>query len=533
MRILGMELGGWSIKAVEMESRFRRVEILDLHEVRLPLQNSDPSGAYKKAVEELMARLPSHPEKVVTSLPSSQTALRFLQVPVKQRKKVEQSFKFDLEDSVPFKLEDCIIEHHVHPMKDGSLVFAAMAPKRHVQTYLEWLKNIGIEPDWLTFDGMGVINLFLSSLTSSKTPVTYEGPVLLLDLGHVKTNLAIIDDKRLELSRSVPWGGASINQAIASALVVSLAEAEQRKLRDLRLDTDTKPSNNEQEELITASLQSFTSLVTDISHSLVSYRSQFKKDITQIVLTGGTARTKGIDGFLSKSFGAPVSFFKPFQELTFAREVDKTPEMRFGEAVGRAFVFSRKSELLFNFRKEEMAKGTSLSEISQILRNPAIIKLGQFAAVLAGLLFVASLFLGYLAQEDSKKASDELKKVFADTFKEVPVKLRGTLTNDPEELKKYIDRKNNELAQKLKMSTMSHGSMLNLLRTITEAFPTDVQVDVNVVKLDDRSMRLEGVVYNGDIKRVEENLKKNTAFTNVALEQEGQRFSFKGDIIGK
>ena len=40
MRILGIEFGAWSLKAVEMESRFGRVDILDFHEIRLPLRSS-------------------------------------------------------------------------------------------------------------------------------------------------------------------------------------------------------------------------------------------------------------------------------------------------------------------------------------------------------------------------------------------------------------------------------------------------------------------------------------------------------------
>src|SRR5688500_15751248 len=105
MRILGVEFGSWSLKAVEMESRFRRVDILDFHEVRLPLQTNDATETYRQAIAQLMARLPSHPEKIVTSLPPAQTALRFLSMPIKGRKEVEKSFRFELEDNVPFKLD--------------------------------------------------------------------------------------------------------------------------------------------------------------------------------------------------------------------------------------------------------------------------------------------------------------------------------------------------------------------------------------------------------------------------------------------
>jgi type IV pilus assembly protein PilM len=534
MRILGMEFGAWSVKAVEMESRFRRVEILDLHEVKLPLQLPNPTEAYKAAVSQLMARLPSHPEKVVTSLPPAQSALRFLQIPLKSRKKVEQSFKFDLEDSIPFKLDDSIIEHHVSSVKDGSLVFAAIAPKKYIHSHLEWLKAIGVEPDWLSFEGMGIINLYLSSQSEKDAGEdSVSGPVLLLDIGHQKTNLSVISEKRLEMFRSLSWGGINITQAIASGMTLSLEEAEQKKIRNLRLDEDSEVPNAEMEDLITASTQAFVPFIADLSHALVAYRSLYQIEVGSILLTGGTAKVQGIDDFISKNLGLPTSFFKPFKNISLGREIDVSQEMSFGEPLGRAFVFTRKSELLFNFRKDDLAKGTSLTEVSTLVKDPNILKLGQYAAVLAGILFAASIFLGYIAEKEARRAREEMRKVFSDTFRSVPSKLKTSLTNDPKELKKYIDLKNNELNQKLKMLSKERTPMMGLLRQISEAFPPEVKVDVNSVIMDDRALRVEGVLYSGDLDRVTDQLKKLPNFNKISVDRDGQRFTYKGEIVGR
>ena len=57
MRILGIEFGSWSVKAVEMESRFRRLEILDFHEVKLPLKVLEPTKVYAEATQQILAGL--------------------------------------------------------------------------------------------------------------------------------------------------------------------------------------------------------------------------------------------------------------------------------------------------------------------------------------------------------------------------------------------------------------------------------------------------------------------------------------------
>ena len=279
MRILGIEFGSWSLKAVEMEFRFRRADVIDFHEVRLPHQIVDPNAVYRTAIEQLMARLPVHPEKFVTALPPAQTALRFLSIPIKQRKKVEQTYRFELEDNVPFKLDDAIVEHYVTRSGEGSLVFAAIAPKKHIVSHIEWLKSVGIDPDWLTFEGMGIINLFLSA-RASKEEENVQGPVLLMDMGHMKTNLAILNEDRLELFRSVAWGGLSITQSLALSMGASLEEAERYKMNDLRMDQNLDQASEETKEMVSAAGQALGSLVADLNQSLVAYRNMYSQEIS-------------------------------------------------------------------------------------------------------------------------------------------------------------------------------------------------------------------------------------------------------------
>lgn len=532
MRILGIEFGTWSVKAVEIESRFRRVDILEFHEVRLPLQMLDPVAAYKQAVDQLIARLPSHPEKIATSVPPSQTALRFLQVPVKQRKTVEKMYRFELEDNVPFKLEDSLVEHYVSRVKDGSLVFAAVAPKKHVQTHLDWLKAIGVDPDWLTFDGMGVIDLYLQRQLESKEPGP-EAPVLLLDLGHMKTNLSVLHEKRLEQFRSIAWGGASINQSIALGLGVSLEEGEACKMNDLRLDINLEEASQELQDMVVAATQAFTPLIADLTNSIVAYRTKYGKEIGQILITGGTSKVWGIESLLSASLGLPVSKFSPFEGLTMKEELREADETRFGEALGRAFVFPRKAPLLFNFRKQELAKSTQLNEVGSVFQDPNIIRLMKYAGVLTAMLFIHVFIAQQMADSESKAATEDLRKAFQTTFNTVPQKLRNSLTSNPADLKKYIAQKNKELDQKLKMLSKTRTPMLTLMLAVSNTFPNDVKVDVNSLQLDDRTFNLEGVLYKGTLDAVTNALKANKQFSNVTLQMNGQRFTYHAEVVGR
>lgn len=533
MRILGIEFGSWSLKATEIETRFRKVDILDFHEVRLPLEISDPTQTYKSAVSELMNRLPSVPEKIVVSLPAAQTALRFLPIPIKQRKKVEKMFRFELEDNVPFNLDNAIVEHFYMSKGDGSVIFAAIAPNHHVKSHVEWLSSVGIDPDWLTFEGMGLINLYLAQAAQpKKAPPKHDGPVLLLDIGHHKTNLSIYEENRLELFRSISWGGAEITQAIARGLSVNREEAEKHKIKNLRLDVPVEEANDELKEMILSTSQSFTPFLADLNHSLVSFRTLYGKKIDNVLLTGGTSNVRGIKGFLERSLGTSVDTFHPFEGFSVKETGLSADESRFGETLGRALVFTRKFPILFNFRQQSQSKGSSVAELSQFLSSPSAIKGLAYAGVLALGLFVHVHLATFLNHSKIEKIESLVNRTFMQTFPGTPAKVAKNLIQDTDALKKFIENKNRELEQKYKVLKDEKPPKLNFVLAISNAFPKSLSVDVNKLNIEENSFSVEGVLYQGDINQAVDLIKKNKLFNGVTVSNKDNRFTISGNITG-
>ncbi len=533
MRILGIEFGAWSLKAVEMESRFRRVDILDFHEIRLPLEIVDPLPVYREAVSQLMARLPTVPEKIATSVPPAQTALRFLQIPIKKRKTVEKMYRFELEDAVPLKIEDSLLEHQVYPREQGSLVFVAMAPKHLVASHLAWLKTVGIDPDWLTFDGMGLVNLYFAQ-TPVKGPEAPTSPVLLLDIGHAKTNLAILHEGRLEHFRSIGWGGGAITRNIALSLGVTLEEAERIKREDVRLDEDMDAASVQLQNAVLAATQACGTFAADLMHSLVAYRNSYHREIGSALITGGTSKLWGMPSLIASALGVPVQPFNSFAGQSLKPEIrDRGDEARFAEPLGRASVFLRKTSLLFNFRKQELAKETSLNEVSALMQNPIVLQILGFAALLAAILYINVWTSGAIAEKELQAARVELQKVFSETFSGVPTKTAKTLTSNPDQLKKYIQQKNKELEQKIKMVSKDQTPMLSRVLAVSVAFSKDLKVDVNTLSLDDRALAIEGVLYQGDLNQAKSALEQVPWLKEVNVSTNEKRFSIKAEVLGR
>ncbi|NBX76702.1 MAG: hypothetical protein EBQ92_09125 [Proteobacteria bacterium] len=530
MRILGLDFGTWSIKAVEMESRWRRIEILDFHEVKMPLQLQEPMPMYQAALQQLLASLPSHPDKIVTSLSSDKTGLRFLRIPITSKKKVEQMYQFELEDGIPFKLEDSIVEHRISPDGKGSLVFAAVAPKRFVKSQLEWYQSVGADPDWLCFDGMGAINLFLAN-PPDKNATGTTGANILCDIGHTKTTLAVLEGGNLTLFRTFGWGSFKITELLAETWAQALEDAEETKHKKVDLLADDFGGiGSETTEGITQILRQ---LVTDISHTVAAYRSANKKDIATLYITGGGSELRGLDSFLTQATGLNTVRFSPFAQNPVKEELKQRNAYRFTESWGRAQVFARKSPFLFNFRKKELAKHTSLDDVGNVFKNPHLVKLLQFSAVFAVILFVHVTFSSILASQQQKVAADGLSKVFQDTFRSVPQKVREGLINKPEDLRKFVDQKVRELDQKIQLASKSHVAMGTLFKKVSAAFPPTVKVDVRVLEIDDKRLLMKGTLYQGDLNQVIEALKASQLFADLTQKDEAGKFEISGRVVGR
>jgi len=532
MRIVGMELGAWSIKAVEVDVRFRKAEIVRFYEERLPIATDPTEEDVRAAAGRILSRIESHIDKLVLSLPPMSVATRFLRLPVKQRKKVEQMYRFELEDNVPFKLDDAFVEHHVMREGDGSLVFAAMAQRHQVETQITKLRALGIDADCLTFDGMGVINCYFSRTPKEdgedEAATEPEGAYALVDIGHKKTTVSIWLKNRLVSFRVIPWGGHAITEAIALSRGIDREAAEQEKLRIADMAPPGEAKDAAEADVNTAVAQSLGPLVVDLNHSMVSYRSQSGSTVVAAGITGGTSRLRGLSKFLSRALEIPVDGFDPTEGQPRKNVTDNIDERRYGEALGRALVFARKGGLLFNFLKDSLGKSSSLTEITEFLKNPTIQSGLKYAAILIGILILHVNVAGYLTGKDAKSAREDLRKAFGEAFRDVPARMRDTLTTKPSELRLFIQKKDKEVDSKLKAAELPRKYISPMVALISSAFPPSVRVDINRLEFAEGKAIVEGVLYQGDLKVVTEQLSKIPQLKNVQLKQEGARFRFEG-----
>ncbi|MEZ4845887.1 MAG: pilus assembly protein PilM [Bdellovibrionota bacterium] len=100
-----------------------------------------------------------------------------LPLPPKQLSKV---LPFEIENYIPFPLEDLIIDHHIiQSSKTETVCLAAAAQKNIIEHHIHLLGKVGIQPSFITFDTPLLYNLNQLIGGSVKT-------YAIIDLGYQK-----------------------------------------------------------------------------------------------------------------------------------------------------------------------------------------------------------------------------------------------------------------------------------------------------------------------------------------------------------
>ena len=148
MKIVGLKIDEGLMAASVVEKGLRRTEVADSF-----------SQAYSSD-GELVELLKDKSQgwrgaRIVSSLPGRLFTQRVVRLPFDDRKRVEKALPFELEDTVPFALDDVVIDHLVlEGLKKGkgadasneAVVLALLLPKELLKQHLDLLASAGIDP---------------------------------------------------------------------------------------------------------------------------------------------------------------------------------------------------------------------------------------------------------------------------------------------------------------------------------------------------------------------------------------------------
>jgi general secretion pathway protein L len=328
-KILGIDLGSWSVKGVLLESSFRGFTVEAVHEE--PIAPGEPDTKKQRQLDAL-GRLIGEPrlkgDVMILGFPGEQTTMRWVTLPYGDVKKIEQTLPGELADVLPFDLMDAVYDHEIlERSKNESISLCAAAVSDHVGTFLESVQSAGVDPKFLPVDVLELYNLYThflkedaSKAESPTAPVdesnTFIAPQpggppdarLLVDIGHERTLVCACYEKGIAHVRVLRAGGRDVTEAIAKEYQLSFADAEAGKHEDALASSGRRPAADDASQKMAEVVErGLTELVRELRRTIQSIRKEKRVRVARIDLLGGGSRIKNLANYLAEQLNVPVA----------------------------------------------------------------------------------------------------------------------------------------------------------------------------------------------------------------------------------
>lgn len=284
-KVLGIDLGSFSVRITELEVGFRRIRLLGVHQARVDAQLPWLEGAVQAAAalrrdRELTA------DSVCVAIPGDQVLIHSIEVPFEDERKIASVIGYELEAQLPWGLEELCFDYALAGSArsgTGSLVVGAAVRREEIARLIERLRACGLDPQVI-----------------APAPLVYaafrenQGSVAWVDFGHLRTNVAVVSDGALRFARTLSYGGHNVTAAMETAFRVPYDQAEALKHSgDFDADSGVVSS-------------ALGPLVRDLRISLEACHAQTGTRVDRVLLCGGSSRLAGLAPALARILERPV-----------------------------------------------------------------------------------------------------------------------------------------------------------------------------------------------------------------------------------
>ncbi|WP_298457769.1 type IV pilus assembly protein PilM [uncultured Cellulomonas sp.] len=331
-RVIGLDIGTTHVRAAELEfgkggpSRAGSATVVRVGQVDLPrgaVRDGEvaETATVAAALRQLWARTGFSHKDVVVGIGNQRVVVRDLDLPWMPADKVRTALPFQVEDLLPVAVEDALLDYVTTgsvtgehgAMLQGLLVAAT---KETVLANTSAVEAAGLRPVMVDLGAFALSRVMTRGDVGERT-------VALLDIGARVTTLAITAAGTPKFVRMLPMGGQDVTDAVAIALGISRADAEQVK-RHIGIGSTVDPERAAAAERIAAVT---TSLVEAVRNTLVYYASNNPGAAVElVVLTGGGSQLPGLGQHLASVSRTAVTHGQPLSTLQLSTGKGAAPD---------------------------------------------------------------------------------------------------------------------------------------------------------------------------------------------------------------
>lgn len=316
-QIIAVDLGGRSTKAVHLQRKGDAYTLLRYCVLDAPIFEKNLSvdmlAEHLKAVSQALETKTKFVSLAISVTDSMVRHTELPQIPMDDMRQIlKNNSKNYLQQDLPGYTFDC---HFIPARANGAngdgakpggvsqklKVLVGGAKKQLADDIQSAVRQAGLIPDRVVPGIIGPVNAFELAM-----PDLFDKDVVaLVDIGFKTTSICLLQKGELIVSRVVNLGGDKLTQGLAEAMGISYAEAE-----GIKVGMPAEVQSNLEPLL--------TPLGRELRASVDFFEHQQDRTVSQIYISGGSARSEFIMKGLEAELMAPCKSWNPVTNLQLA-----------------------------------------------------------------------------------------------------------------------------------------------------------------------------------------------------------------------
>ena len=318
-RFLGIDFGTASIKAVELVVENNQPVLVNYGQVSLAdlEKGTPPQGrSYDEEItlhlKTLLEHMKPKSRSANVAMPAFIGLISLVEFPAMEESELQEAVRFEAHKYIPSSLDDVALSWEVVGVNsilgngERMEVLLVAALKKEVARYEGYIASVEFTLDFLELETFSIVRSIVG-----REP----GLTLLIDIGSRATNLLLVENGLVKVSRNLDVGGRDITRVLAESLSITLDRAKllKRSGKDFLMAPEAA--------LTFPALQMIAS---EAERMLAAY--QMKHSGVQckgVILSGGTAQFAGLVKYYSNLLKLPVTLGDPWKNVEYDPKLEK------------------------------------------------------------------------------------------------------------------------------------------------------------------------------------------------------------------
>ena len=352
-RILGIDLGAYSVKVAVMSPGLRSATMIDIFERMVPAGDEPHEVRAARVLGEIVREQRLDQDIAYVALAGDRVFVHVLEFGFKnlRRPELAKAVGAELEGILPVELEDMVYTFEPLPREaaqpvvaatddpafvpaatgplaagpmaaptDGMRVLACAGVGAKIRGFLDLVDQSGIPVRGL-LAGPASYPRLLEKVAVAQMAATGGGkpptqpPTAVFDIGHERTDVCVVVAGRAVYLRTIARGGRQLTDAIARIWQLPWAQAESAKHQDGFVASSNEPAPSEAWARIhEALIPELGPLARDLRQTLLACRAKTGATVERCLLVGGGARLRGLSAYLTEQLQLPAFALGPAED---------------------------------------------------------------------------------------------------------------------------------------------------------------------------------------------------------------------------